>query len=54
MENLYKMTLKQLIELFNQRRSQGYVINPDLGFKGFRGRLTKSDYIWGIQNQVKR
>ena len=50
---LNKSTLKDLEALRILLREQGWIIDPSLGFEGFRGRICKSDYIWFIKNLVK-
>lgn len=52
MENLRKLKLKELDDLYWSRVEQGYVINPELNFRGFKGRITKERIIWCIENQI--
>jgi hypothetical protein len=52
MENLRKLKLKELDALYWSRVEQGYVINPELNFRGFKGRITKERIIWCIENQI--
>lgn len=52
--NYNKMKLKELENLYYQKVSEGYVINPELNFRGIKGRITKDHYIWGLNNLVKK
>jgi hypothetical protein len=54
MENLNKLKLKELENLYWSRVEQGYILNPELNFRGFKGRITKERWIWSIENQIKK
>jgi hypothetical protein len=54
MENLTKLKLKELDNLYWSRVKEGYIINPELNFRGFKGRITKEKIIWSIENQIKK
>jgi hypothetical protein len=50
---LDKLKFVELENLYSFKVKQGYTINPELNFKGFKGRITKARWIWAIENLVK-
>jgi hypothetical protein len=54
MNNLHKLKLKELENLYWLMVNDGYCLQPPSDFKGFKGRITKDRWIWGIIHLQKQ
>ena len=45
--------MTELKSMFESLRNDGYKLNPEINFAGFRGRITKSEMVWFINNMIK-